>query len=188
MKKYLILIAILFVITCVVTINLQSKKIKRQKENIERIESNNFQLLSDSRQQTELFLKEKEVTGRIKRERDSLALIIKIKPKFITKIVTIDNSIHDTIPVPVPVKITGKNEWMIRDSTECLKIVYNAKLTEDSLIVKREFLEYDNNPIQVFYRERPHKFLFIKFGKWQYKQVVKTKCEEPRIETINFVK
>jgi hypothetical protein len=187
-KLYLYGLIVLILIAGFFTIKYLVKENQKYRSDNYRLETNQLQILSDATQQTELYLKQKEVTGKIKRERDSLALIVKVKPKQVTKIVVIDNSIHDTVRVDVPVNIIGKNEWKIRDSTKCLKIVYNAKLIGDSLFVKRELLEYDNNPVQIFYRERPHKFLFIKFGKWQYKQVTKTKCEEPKTEIINFTK
>jgi hypothetical protein len=187
-KYYLYGLVALILVAGFFTIKYLVKENQKYRTDNYRLESNQFQILSDATQQTELYLKQKEVTGRIKRERDSLALIVNVKPKQITKVITIDNSIHDTIPVPVPVNIIDKNEWEIRDSTECLKIVYNAKLKGDSLITNRELLEYDNKTVQTFYKQRPHKFLCIRFGKWQYKQKIEAQCGETKIETINFTK
>ena len=187
-KLYLYGFVILILVAGFFTIKYLVKENQKYRSDNYRLESNQFQILSDATQQTELYLKQKEVTGKIKRERDSLALIVKVKPKFIEKIITIDNSTHDTIPVLVPAKITGKNEWEIRDSIKCLKIVYNAKLKGDSLITKRELLEYNNKTIQTFYKVRPHKFLCIRFGKWVYKQKIDSECGEVSIQTINFTK
>jgi len=187
-KTGLIIFAVLFLAGAVVTVNIQTKKIKRLKSENTRLDNNNYQLMSDNRKQTNLVLKEKEVTGKLKKERDSLAKSLQIKPKQIEKIIYLDNSTHDTVKVPVPVTITGKNEWLLRDSTKCLKIVYNVKLKGDSLIAERQLLEDNNRIIETFYRIRPHKFLFIKYGKWVYRQKIDSECGETTEKIFTFIK
>ncbi len=188
LKIYLIIGAVLFLIAAVVTVNIQSKIIKKRNSEISRLESNNYQLMSDARQQTNLYLTEREVTGKLKRERDSLALSLKIKPKQIQKIIYLDNSTHDTIKVPVPVNIISKYEWMLTDSTACLKYASKLILEGDSIKAERQYLEYDNRITQTFYKQRPHKFLFIKYGKWVYKQKIDAICGNSTIQTFNFSK
>ena len=187
-KYYLIGAGILFVLGLIVTVKIQSNAIQKRNANITRLELNYNSLMDDNNFQTDLVLKKNEVIGQIKRERDSLAKELKIKPKQVEKIITVTNSIHDTVKIAVPAKIIGKNEWNIRDSSECLKIAYDAKLQGDSLIVKRELLEYNNQTVETFYRVRPHKFLFIHFGKWIYKEKIDSKCGETSEKNVTFVK
>jgi len=187
-KTGLIIFAVLFLAGTVITVNIQTKKIKRLKLENTRLDNNNYQLMSDNRKQTNLVLKEKEVTGKLKRERDSLAKSLQIKPKNITEIKYQTITIRDTVKVPVPVAITGKNEWLLRDSTKCLKYVAKLVLKGDSLIAERQLLEDNNRITETFYRVRPHKFLFIKFGKWVYKQKIDSECGETTIKTFTFIK
>lgn len=186
-KLYLIIAGILIIASAFVTANILIKENRKLKAEVQRVQLNNLQLMSEGLQQTNLYLREKEVTGQLKIERDSLAKSLKIKPKFIDRIITIDLSTHDTIKVPVPVIITGKNEWTFTDSTKCLKIAYKAKLTGDSLKVVRTSFENDNTIQQVFYKKRAHKFI-ISFGKWQYLQKIDSKCDGVKYQNIVFEK
>jgi hypothetical protein len=187
-RYYLLGAVILFLIAAVVTVNLQAKKIKRIEADNFRLEGNQFALMSDARQQTNLYLNEKEVTGRMKKERDSLAKSLNIKPRQLQKIIYIDNSTHDTVKVPVPVTITGKNEWLLQDSGQCFKYASKLILKGDSLKGERQLFEYNNQTTQVFYKQRPHKFLFFRFGKWVYKSKIESECGETIIKTFNFTK
>ena len=186
-KWILIGIAVITIIGAFVTVDIQAKRIKRQNEKIARMAENMNQVLDDNVTQTTLVLAKNEVIGQIKRERDSLAKALKIKPKQIERIVTIEISIHDTVKVPVPTYITGKSEWTIRDSSGCLKIAYNAKLRGDSLIVKRTNLKNDNEISQVFYKTATH-IWFIRTGKWKYVQDISSKCGVPKTQSITFLK
>ena len=188
LKTYLIIGAVLFLIAAVITVNIQSKIIKKRNSEIVRLESNNYQLMSDARQQTNLYFREKEITGKLKRERDSLAGVLKIKPKQITKIIYIDNKIIDTVRLMVPVERLSKTEWMLRDSTKCLLYVAKLILEGDSLKSERQLFESDNRITQLFWRERSKKFLFIHFGKWKNYQKIENNCGDPKIQTFYFSK
>jgi hypothetical protein len=167
---------------------IQSNKIAKQKADIERIEANNFQLMSDAHQQTTLYLTQKEITGQLKRQCDSLAKALKIKPKQIEKIVEVTNTIHDTVRVSVPVTITGKDTWKITDKGDCFIWSADAFKIGDSLKINRTSFEYDNKTTEVFYRERPFRFLFIKYGKWVYKEKIDAKCGNSTEKVFKFIK
>lgn len=188
LKLYLIIGAIIIVASAFVTANILIKQNKKLKSEIERVQGNNFQLMAENRHQTTLFLTEKELTGKLSSERDSLAKALKIRPKQITKIVYIDVVTRDTIKVPVYVTITGKDTWKLADGNECFKWAANAFKQGDSLKIDRTLFEYSNKTTETYYKERPRKFLFIKFGKWIYKADIKSECGEPVQKTINFIK
>lgn len=188
MKKYLIASALVFFFALLIAYRAQVNKNERLIIENNRLSLNNSQLLSDSNETATLLLKEKEVTGRLKIERDSFAAAVKIKPEQITKIVHINNYIRDTIKVQVPVIITGKNEWKISDTGECFKWAANAILNGDSLKVTRMDFEYSNRTTETYYRKRPNKFLFIRYGKFQNYQAVSSECGTSAIKTFNFIK
>jgi hypothetical protein len=189
-KLYLIIGAALLLISGVVLIQVQRNTIIKLRNENTRLDSNQTQLLADLQKQIILNLKESEVTGRLKFQRDSLAEVLKIRPKQITEIVTINNVVHDTIKKEIPVNVIARDYWSISDTGKCFKysadIYYNQQA--DSMLVWRTNYEDFNTTTQVFYRKRPHKFWFIHYGKWQYLQSIKSKCGEPSIKTINFIK
>lgn len=187
MKKYLIIGAVIFVMIAVVGFNLQRKIIARQNEKIARLTENMNQVMDENVNQTTLILARDEVIGQVKRVRDSLAKALKIKPKWIEKIVIIDNSIHDTVKVPVFVTKLYENVWMLRDSTECFKYVSKLILKGDLLKAERQLLECDNSITQAFYKTAP-RFWFIRTGKWKYLQKDSSRCGETRTKSITFIK
>ena len=188
LKKFIYITVAVIVTALLVSNMIQEGKIQRLKTENSRISNNNLQLMSDNRTQITLYLTEKEVTGKLKTERDSLANRLKIAPKQITKIVEVKTVVHDTIRKEVPVQAIGKDSWKISDKGECWSWSGVASLKNDSLHVQRQNFEYDNTTTPVYYRVRPHKFLFIKYGKWVNKVSVTSKCGRPEIHEFNFLK
>jgi len=189
MKKYLIPGSIIVFFGMAITIDLLVSRNRKLLVEQERLEQNNKALLTESQNQvTTLNLKFNEVYFKLKTERDSIAKSLQIKPKQVEKIIYIDNSTHDTVKVPVPVQILSKKEWMIRDSTRCLRWQGKAILQGDSLSVERQLLEWNDRTTQVFYRVRPHKFLFIKYGKWVNYQKISSECSNVKVQNFVFVK
>jgi len=186
-KTGLIIFAVLFLAGAVVTVNIQTKKIKRLKSENTRLDNNNYQLMSDNRKQTNLVLKEKEVTGKLKKERDSLAKSLQIKPKQIEKIITIQNIVHDTVKISVPVEIVSKGVWNISDSDKCFQWHAKAVLKGDSLNINRTLFFYNNKTIEVFWQKRPFNFLFIHLGKPKNYQQISSECGEVIIKSFQFI-
>lgn len=187
LKTYFILAVILFLAIAVVTVNVQIKKIKKQKAEIERLKNNNAQLLTEGLQIQNLILKQKEVTGKIKRERDSLAAVVKIKPKYIEKIVTIENRIYDTLPVIIPAVPLTSHTWKIKDGNKCFKWEAIATRSGDSLQIQRTLFSYNNQTIQTFWKKAP-RFLGIRIGPWKFYQKIDAQCGEVKYQAITFTK
>jgi hypothetical protein len=159
----------------------------REKADRERLQLNQEQLMTENIQISNLVIKNKEVTGRLKQERDSLAAVLKIKPKQIERIIYINNTIHDTVNKPVPVFITGKDTWLISDSSKCYKWDADVYLMNDSLKVWRTNFEYSNLTTQTFYKKAPH-IWFIRIGKWNYMQKINSECGEVIYKNFVFEK
>ena len=187
-KLYLLGLAVLFLAGVIVTVNLQAKKIKRIEADNFRLESNQVELISNADKQTNLILKQNEVTGRLERERDSFAKSLKIKPKTIDKLVYITNTIRDTIRVNVETIITGPDMWKITDQGACFKWAANAFKQGDSLKVQRTSFEYNNKITEVFFRKKLKKFLFFKVGRWHNFYQVEAECGESTVKTFQFIK
>lgn len=184
-KVYIILIVLILILSGVNY--YQKKAIDRKNLKIERLTGNVDQLLNENADYTTLNLTLKELDKRRSKEVDSLAKLLKVKPRWIEKTITITNTIRDTVKVPVLVTNPYKNVWILRDSTECFK--YASKLIIDGSVISanRELLEIDNTIIPVFYKDAPH-IWFIRTGKWRYLFEVKSKCGVNKTETITFVK
>lgn len=185
--KIIIIGAIALILLAVgLTIQIQHKAIVRLKTEQLRLAGNNNQLLAENLQIMTLRIKEKEVTGKLRIERDSLAASLKIKPKQIEKIITIDNSTHDTVRIEIPVTVLSKNHWSIADTGKCYIWQGEVFYINDSLNVYKTAFIYINKTTQTFYKKRPHKLLFIRYGKWQYLQKINAKCGEVTYKAFVF--
>ena len=187
-KLILIGIAIFFVAITFVTANILYKNNQKLKKENERLENNNYALFSDNNANYVLWLKEKELTNKLTKDRDSIAKALKVKPKQIEKIVYISTTEKDTVVKEVPVQVIGKNQWSVSDTGKCFIWSGNVTLSDTILNVKRTSFSYQNDLTDVYYKKRPHKFLFIKYGKWKYEVSLTSKCGEPVRKEINFLK
>ncbi len=137
---------------------------------------------------TILLLREKEVTGRLKRERDSLAKVAGIRPKNIIRLQYTTVQLSLTHPQPVTVKPSGKNTWQINDSTNCFVWRGSALLEGDSLRVNRLLFRYDAKVNSMYYKKRPHKFLGIPWGRFIFTEVSSSDCGSVQVKQINFTR
>jgi len=135
----------------------------REKIDRERLFENNLQLFSENRRQTELIYTKDEFLRILGDSLKKTLRELKIRPKTVTQIIerTITQEIHDTIIVPV--KITGKDHWEIKDNGPCFLWQGEAKLFGDSLAVDRTDFIYQNKTTDYYYRKLKGRFLFLKF-------------------------
>lgn len=187
-KTILTGVAIFLIMIFFATVKIQATKIKKLKEERARLELNYLNAVQDATNNSYFLLKEKELTKRQKEVNDSLAKALKIKPKNIEKIVYETVTVHDTVSLLVPVQYMSKNFWLIEDTGKCFVWKAEARLTDDSLSVKRTDFAYHNMTTEVFWRERARKFLFIKFGKFKNFQQKSSECGEVTTKTFEFVK
>lgn len=186
-KNYALLAFSLFILLLALQNYIQKGRIEKRDADIERLKSNVFQLMAEKRTETTLYLKQKEVSGKLSKERDSLAKALKIRPKEIQKIVYIDNTIIDTVKIPVPVQLR-QDFWTFSDKSKCITWEAEVYLEDRDLKVWRTNLEYSNRITETFYRKRPKQFLFIPYGKWQNLHQIDAECGGVQIREFNFVK
>jgi hypothetical protein len=129
-KLILIGIAVLFLASAVVTVNIQAKKIKAQKAEIARIQENNAQLMGENLQKTTLVLRKDEINSELSKKLDSVSKALEIKPKQVLKIITETITQIDSIPYPVIVDNAGQNFWKIKDAGDCF--IWQGDACKDS--------------------------------------------------------
>ena len=172
-KLYLIIGAVLFVAASVVTVNVQSKIIKKRNETIDRLRYNESELLKDNDNLVRLELTQKELTGKLVRERDSLAGVLKVRPKTIEKIVIKEIKQIDTVTEFIPVIQKTDTSWAFSDVRDCFTYKGTFFVTPDSIYLQRNYFGYQNKIDEVYYYKRK----FPIFGKKRYYQESVAQCD-----------
>lgn len=180
------MVAIIVIGLFISLFTLYNQGIKKDIE-IARLEFNNFQLLRDTQEQTVLYLKQKEVTGKLRLQLDSLAGALRVKPKQIEKIIYRTITEKDTVVKEIPV-FFNKTHWEISDTGKCFIWQGMAFLSDTTLKVIRTEFSYQNKTTEVYYRKRPRQFLFFKFGKWVNMRKDSTECGQINLREFNFAK
>lgn len=119
---------------------------------------------------------------------DSLSRQLSIKPKQVTHWIKGEVEYRDTGSV-VYKERPGDTILIYPDSITGIikKPCYDLNL----LLYKGVFYEnmvYHDKMTAVIYRERPHKILFIKYGKWKYKAAIISECRNDTIKVTNNIK
>ena len=187
-KIYIIAGLIIIFLVLVIAVNVQKKRIDHLKSETERLRNNQDQLTDDNAKLTVLNLRSNEIQGKVLSERDSLLKVLKLRPKEILKI---EHNIiiqHDTIKVPVPAEQRARDYWFVSDTGKCFLWQADINLFGDSLAVDRTNFQYQNKITNTYYKKRPKKFLFIHYGKWNYRNEINATCGESKTEIINFIK
>lgn len=181
------IIAIIFV-AMGVSIQILSKNLKQEKADKERLWHNNMELSSANWQYQKLVYTKDEFIkvqdAKLKQALDSL----KIKPKSIEKIVYRTITEKDTVVKEVPVYVLGNNQWQFVDTGTCYIYKGVVLYTGDSIKVHKTEFSYQNETTDYFYQQRPRKFLGIRFGKKQVKQVTVPKCGTASERVIEIIK
>jgi hypothetical protein len=176
-------IIVLLIFGMGVTIGIQTKKIKAQDNKIVRLADNIDQLLQENVTQTALILTQKEITGKVSLQRDSLANALKIRPKQVTKYIdrVITEVIRDTIEVKVVKQIDST--YFISDKDKCFTWEGIAIIERGDMEVKRLLFEYKNEIADVFFWKR--KWFLAK--KKYYQQTIQT-CGESKTLEVSIIK
>ena len=168
-------VAIIFV-AMGVSIQILSKNLKQERADKKRLWHNNMELSSSNWQYQKLIYTRDEFIkvqdAKLKQALDSL----KIKPKSVEKIVYRTITEKDTVVREIPVLQIANKQWQFVDTGACY--IYKGVISyiDDSIHVKKTDFSYDNGTQQFFYGQRPHKFLFFKWGKREVNQITVPKC------------
>lgn len=186
--KLILLVAVIVLIAGLASgLQIFYKKYQDEKANRERLFNNNIQLSAENRTHLALIYTKDEfarvLSDSLKRALDSL----KIKPKQVTKIIYRTLTDIDTVDKLVFVDYR-KTHWLISDTGNCFVWSGMAFLSDTTLKVTRTDFKYENSLPELYWTERPHKFLFIKYGKRKVKHITSPKCGGISQETIIEVK
>lgn len=190
-KPYLIAFAVLFLISAIVTVNIQAKKIKAQKAEILRVQTNNQQLMSENFKNKSLNLSFNEFKSSVSKKVDSLLKVAQIALKQVKTVIITNNYYIDsskTIIRPEPVISKIDTTFPFIDIKDCFTIGGYMKVRDDRpelVINKREF---KNEITTIGYEKRPHKFWFIRWGKKQTFIESSSDCGETTVKQINIIK
>lgn len=162
-------------------------QVDKAKEEIKRLEDNQRQLLASRQQDIALLLTQKELTGKYLAERDSLAKVLKIRPKEVIKYVDriITEVTHDTIEVEA--EYLKDFTWRLSDGDKCWKWEADAQLNNLDLDVKRVLFEYKNKLSEVYWWQR-RKFIGLRIGRKDYFVRVLPECGEVHTKSIEIKK
>lgn len=135
---------------------------------------------------------EREITGRELKEMysvtEKLQKELKIKPKQVIRWMQGEISYQDTGSTTI---ITRPNDTILVYPDSIHGKIEKSCYTLDLLLYKGVFVEQLNyrDSLQVMlYRERPKKFLFIKFGKWVNKAVLYSTCRDSTYKVFDNIK
>jgi len=163
------------------------KSLVKARQEIERLKDNQQQLIDDATHSFDLLIKEKELTGKLLRERDSLSTALKIRPKEVIKWVDriVTEKITDTVEVEST--ILQNMTWHLADGDKCWRWEGEAELNDLDLDVKRTLFEYRNKSTEVYWWQR-RKFLGLRIGRKDYYQKVLPECGEILTRSIEIRK
>lgn len=162
-------------------------KLDKAKSEIERLKDNQAQLLASRAQDQALILTQRELTGKVLAERDSLAKALKIRPKEVIKFV--DRIVTETTRDTVEVESTFLQNmtWHLADGDQCWKWEADAKLNDLDLDVTRTLFDYRNKSTEVYWWQR-RKFIGLRIGRKDYYQRVLPECGEILTRSIEIKK
>jgi hypothetical protein len=186
--KLIILIAVIVLIGALASgLQIYFKKYQSEKAERERLWNNNLQLTAEKRTHLALIYTKDEfirvISDSLRKSLDSL----KIKPKQVIKVIYRTLTDIDTVNHTVFVDYR-KTHWLVSDTGNCFIWSGMAFLSDTSLKVTRTDFKYENSLPELYWTERPHKFLFIKWGKRKVKHITSPKCGGISQETIIEIK
>jgi len=163
------------------------KSLVKARQEIERLKDNQQQLIDDATHSFDLLIKEKELTGKLLRERDSLSTALKIRPKEVIKWVDriVTEKITDTVEVEST--ILQNMTWHLADGDKCWRWEGEAELNDLDLDVKRTLFDYRNKSTEVYWWQR-RKFLGLRIGKKEYFQKVTPECGDIIVRAVEIIK
>lgn len=167
-----------------------------RKEN-ERYQYNQQQLLDQVNEYKLITVRKNELIQSLTREQDSLIKALRIKPKFIDRVVERIHFAEDTTKTRKLlatadslrriIETNQTRQYPFVDQTTCFLFEGSVKIDQGlNLEVTRR--EYTNRSTEIAYIERSKKFLFIRYGPWRGKLYIKNECGEDQVKELTLVK
>jgi len=155
---------------------------KNLAENVDRLGRNQTALVLKNSEQIELTKRE---FTRLYHKEDSIAQFIGIKPKQLQNVIVNNYHYKDTSIVKFPLIPTNTGDTVkFIKPTGCVRVegyVLNKDIIFNKVEVFDTFTTY-------LYGKRPHKFLFIKWGKWIIDAKTYSECKKDTIQVEKNLK
>lgn len=188
LKTILLALAIFLITGLFIKVKFDQIKINNLQYETDRYKTNWYNAMSDANDNKAYYLKEKDLSASLKAERDNLAEKLKVKPKQIERIVKVETLIIDTVIKEIPVKPI-LNGWEFTDTiNKCTVYKGAVSLTDTGISVKRTGFFDADTITSTYYRKRPHKFLFLRYGKYENFVSTESNCGKAKTEQFNFIK
>lgn len=190
-KIYLIAAGIVLVLAFVVSWNIEHQGRIRERERANRLAENQRQMLDDSIKYAKLTLSLNEFKKSMSHKVDSILDAMRIKAKQVTSVVERHYYYHNSDTLfyrPNAVETDTGRLYPFVDVKDCFTFAGFMEVNNNRpelSVTKREF---NNNSVDIAYLERPHKFLFIHWGKWRAKLKSVNQCGDATIKEIQVIK
>lgn len=173
------------------------KRLQEARAENQRYQYNQQQLLDQVNEYKLIAVRKNELIQSLTREQDSLIKALRIKPKFIDRVVERVHFAEDTVKTGKLLatadslrKIIDQNlarEYPFVDQVECFLFEGSVKI-QDGLNLEVTRREYMNRSTEIAYIERSKKFLFIRYGPWKGKLYVQNECGEDQIKELTVIR
>lgn len=178
-------ILLLFFIALVVALAILYNQNQKLRENNIRLAENQSQVIDENVHWQRLVLSQGEFNKLLTHKVDSLLKSLKIAPKQVERVIERHHYHTDTIVKYYELPKVG-NSYPFIDTAQCFKFGGEVNVLGDKVNLLVNLREYNNETTDIFYRERPHKFLFFKWGKWQYEHQAINKCGTDEVREIEI--
>ena len=173
------------------------KKLRETRAENTRYQYNQQQLLDQVNEYKRITVRKSELIESLTEDQDSLIKALRIKPKYIDRIVERTHYAEDTLKTGKLLETADSLRRIIEnnqtrqypfvDQTECF--LFEGAVTIDrglNLEVTRR--EYTNHSTEIAYIERSKKFLFIRYGPWRAKLYIRNECGDDQVKELTLVK
>ena len=179
-----------FLIASVVTANVLIKQNRKLKAEILRVQTNNFQLMAENRDNVNLTLSFKEFKASMSTKIDSILKVAEIASKAVKTVTTINNYYIDsskTIIRPDPVISKTDTTYPFIDIKDCFSVKGFMQVVNDRPELTIQERKFDNEINVIVHNKRPHKFWFIRWGRWQHFLKLYSECEKDTIKVDKLI-
>lgn len=173
------------------------KRLQEARAENQRYQYNQQQLLDQVNEYKLIAVRKNELIQSLTREQDSLIKALRIKPKFIDRVVERVHFAEDTTKTRKLLATADSlrriietdlaREYPFVDQVECFLFEGSVKI-QDGLNLEVTRREYMNRSTEIAYIERSKKFLFIKYGPWRGKLYIHNDCGEDQVKELTVVR
>jgi hypothetical protein len=165
--------------------------IANQNKAIARLEQNQANLLTKEDVNTIVLLTTKELKETMSKELDSTLKANGIKPGQVTDVTNVYNTYNNydtTVIHPDPVIINKDTIYPVDNTVDCFTIKGYMQILAEKPVLTITERNYADSISMIGYWKRPHKFLFIKWGKKQNFIEASSKCGDVKVQKVDIVK